>query len=85
MGIFNKKNQEQLEKEQLKKDIMGFCLLQTKGDIQEILNNPTESNLNDEQQEFFQNLLKCIDWVISEDYPNIDNNPIKKPQWQHTK
>lgn len=81
MGIF-KKSQEKIEKEQLKKDIIGFCLLQTKGDIQEILDNPSESNLNPDQEEFFQNLYKCIDWVISEDYPNIDNNPIKKPQWQ---
>lgn len=81
MGIF-KKSQEKIEKEQLKKDIIGFCLLQTKGDIQEILDNPLESNLNPDQEEFFQNLSKCIDWVISEDYPNIDNNPIKKPQWQ---
>lgn len=81
MGIF-KKSQEKIEKEQLKKDIIGFCLLQTKSDIQEILDNPLESNLNTDQEEFFQNLSKCIDWVISEDYPNIDNNPIKKPQWQ---
>lgn len=81
MGIF-KKSQEKIEKEQLKKDIIGFCLLQTKCDIQEILDNPLESNLNTDQEEFFQNLSKCIDWVISEDYPNIDNNPIKKPQWQ---
>ena len=77
MGIF-KKSQEKIEKEQLKKDIIGFCLLQAKEDVQGILDNP----LDDEHQEFFQNLLKCIDWVISEDYPNIDNNPIKKPQWQ---
>lgn len=77
MGIF-KKSQEKIEKEQLKKDIIGFCLLQAKDDVQGILDNPLE----DEHQEFFQNLLKCIDWVISEDYPNIDNNPIKKPQWQ---
>lgn len=81
MGIF-KKSQEKIEKEQLKKDIIGFCLLQAKGDIQEILDNLLGHNLNDEHKEFFQNLLKCIDWVISEDYPNIDNNPIKKPQWQ---
>lgn len=77
MGIF-KKSQEKIEKEQLKKDIIGFCLLQAKEDVQGILDNP----LDDEPKEFFQNLLKCIDWVISEDYPNIDNNPIKKPQWQ---
>jgi hypothetical protein len=77
MGIF-KKSQEKIEKEQLKKDIIGFCLLQAKEDVQGILDNP----LDDEHQEFFQNLLKCINWVISEDYPNIDNNPIKKPQWQ---
>lgn len=77
MGIF-KKSQEKIEKEQLKKDIIGFCLLQAKEDVQGILDN----SLDDEHQEFFQNLLKCIDWVISEDYPNIDNNPIKKPQWQ---
>lgn len=77
MGIF-KKSQEKIEKEQLKKDIIGFCLLQTKEDVQGILDN----SLDDEHKEFFQNLLKCIDWVISEDYPNIDNNPIKKPQWQ---
>lgn len=80
MGIF-KKSQEKLEKEQLKKDIIGFCLLQAKEDVQEILDKPQEP-LNPDQEEFFQNLLKCIDWVISEDYPNIDNNPIKKPQWQ---
>lgn len=79
MGIF-KKSQEKIEKEQLKKDIIGFCLLQAKEDIiQGILDN---NSLDDEHKEFFQNLLKCIDWVISEDYPNIDNNPIKKPQWQ---
>lgn len=77
MGIF-KKSQEKIEKEQLKKDIIGFCLLQAKEDVQGILDNL----LDDEHKEFFQNLLKCIDWVISEDYPNIDNNPIKKPQWQ---
>ena len=77
MGIF-KKSQEKIEKEQLKKDIIGFCLLQAKEDVQGILDN----SLDDETKEFFQNLLKCIDWVISEDYPNIDNNPIKKPQWQ---
>ena len=77
MGIF-KKSQEKIEKEQLKKDIIGFCLLQAKEDVQGILDNL----LDDEHQEFFQNLSKCIDWVISEDYPNIDNNPIKKPQWQ---
>lgn len=77
MGIF-KKSQEKIEKEQLKKDIIGFCLLQAKEDVQGILDN----SLDDEHKEFFQNLLKCIDWVISEDYPNIDNNPIKKPQWQ---
>ena len=77
MGIF-KKSQEKIEKEQLKRDIIGFCLLQAKEDVQGILDNP----LDDEHKEFFQNLLKCIDWVIFEDYPNIDNNPIKKPQWQ---
>ena len=77
MGIF-KKSQEKIEKEQLKKDIIGFCLLQAKEDVQGILDN----SLDDEHKEFFQNLLKCIDWVISEDYPNIDNNPIKKPKWQ---
>lgn len=77
MGIF-KKSQEKIEKEQLKKDIIGFCLLQAKEDVQGILDN----SLDDEHKGFFQNLLKCIDWVISEDYPNIDNNPIKKPQWQ---
>jgi hypothetical protein len=78
MGIF-KKSQEKIEKEQLKKDIIGFCLLQAKDDVQGIL---LDNSLDDEPKEFFQNLLKCIYWVISEDYPNIDNNPIKKPQWQ---
>ena len=77
MGIF-KKSQEKIEKEQLKRDIIGFCLLQAKEDVQGIL----DDSLDDEHKEFFQNLLKCIDWVISEDYPNMDNNPIKKPQWQ---
>lgn len=78
MGIF-KKSREKIEKEQLKKDIMGFCLLQAKEDVIGIL---LDNSLDDEHKEFFQYLLKCIDWVISEDYPNIDNNPIKKPQWQ---
>lgn len=80
MGIF-KKSKEKLEREQLKKDIVGFCLLQAKYDVQGILDNP----LDDEHKEFFRNLLKCIDWVISEDYPNIDNNPISKPKWQELK
>lgn len=80
MGIF-KKSKEKLEIEQLKRDIIGFSLLQAKDDVQGILYNP----LDDEHKEFFQNLLKCIDWVISEDYPNIDNNPISKPKWQELK
>lgn len=78
MGIF-KKSQEKIEKEQLKKDIIGFCLLQAKEDIIQVI---LDNSLDDERKGFFQYLLKCIDWVISEDYPNIDNNPIKKPQWQ---
>lgn len=84
MGIF-KKSQEKIEKEQLKRDLIGFCLLQTKGDIRDMLDNPIEYNINEDQKEFFQNLMKCIDWVISEDYPNIDNNPISKPKWQELK
>lgn len=77
MGIF-KKSKEKLEREQLKKDIIGFSLLQARQDLQSVIDDLK----TEESKSFFVNLLKGIDWVISEDYPNIDNNPISKPKWQ---
>lgn len=80
MGIF-KKSKEKLEREQLKRDIIGFSLLQARQDLQSVIDDLK----TEESKSFFVNLLNGIDWVISEDYPNIDNNPISKPKWQELK